>query len=69
MEPQNGWSSSIFLHIKHPMEDQGRPDLPDLCTTWLLQNSTDIPCGIAVSYLLSLPIMQEASLAVLFYYQ
>lgn len=69
MESQNGWSISISLHIKHPMEDQGRPDLPDLCTTCLLQNSTEIPCGVAVSYLLYLPIMQEASLAVLFYYR
>lgn len=41
MESQNGWSISISLHIKHPMEDQGRPDLPDLCITCLLQNSTD----------------------------
>lgn len=48
------------------MEDQGRADLPDLCTTCLLQNSTEIPCGIAVSYFLSLPIMQEVSLAVLY---
>lgn len=53
MESQNGWSISISLHIKHPMEDQGRPDLPDLCTTCLLQHTTEIPFGIAVSYLVS----------------
>lgn len=57
------------LHTNHPMENQGNQTFWTLCTTWLLQNSTEIPCRPAITFpsLVSLPIMQNVSLAVLFY--